>query len=156
MLYLTTRNKADSFTAHRVLRSSAAPDGGLFMPMQLPVLTDLQLNALEQMNFGEATAFTMNLFFGTQLTGWDVDFAVGRQSLALENMGHRVCVAESWHNPAGSHEYMAQRLYGLVLGEKVTAQQPSLWFLTAVNIAVSEAKKFRADKFVNAVLKNIG
>lgn len=136
MLYLTTRNKADSYTAHRVLRSETAPDGGQFLPMQTPVLTDVQLAAIEQMTFGEATAFTMNLFFGTQLTGWDVDFAIGRQVMDLPYIGHQVHVAESWHNPAGSHAYMAQRLYALVVGEKIPAQKPNLWFHTCVDIAV--------------------
>jgi len=136
LLYLTTRNKADSYTAHRVLRSEVAPDGGQFLPMQLPVLTDVQLAALEQMSFGEAAAFTMNLFFGTQLTGWDVDFAIGRQVMDLVPIGHRVSVAESWHNPGGSHTYMAQRLYALALGEKIPARRPSLWFYTCVDIAV--------------------
>ena len=58
MLYLSTRNKADSFTAHRVLHSAAAPDGGMFMPMQLPVQTDAVLAEFEQMSFGEAVAGT--------------------------------------------------------------------------------------------------
>ena len=136
MLYLTTRNKADSYTAHRVLRSKSAPDGGQFLPMQIPVLTDVQLAAIEQMSFGEATVFTMNLFFGTQLTGWDVDFAIGRQVMNLASIGHRVNVAESWHNPVGSHAYMVQRLYALVVGEKIPKQIPNLWFYTCVDIAV--------------------
>ena len=136
MLYLTTRNKADSYTAHKVLRSETAPDGGHFLPMQLPILSDIQLAAIEQMTFGEAAAFTMNLFFGTQLTGWDVDFAIGRQVMNLVSIGHRVNVSESWHNPAGSHAYMAQRLYSLVVGEKAPKQKPNLWFSTCVDIAV--------------------
>ena len=78
MLYLSTRSKADSFTAYRVLHSDAAPDGGMFLPMQLPVQNDADLAAFAQMNFGEAAAAVLNLFFGTKLSGWDVDFAVGR------------------------------------------------------------------------------
>ena len=136
MLYLTTRNKADSFTAYKVLRSASAPDGGQFLPMQIPVLTDIQLAALEQMTFGETTAFMLNLFFGTQLTGWDVDFAIGRQAMSLADAGHRVSVAETWHNPAGSHNYMVNRLYTLALGESAGTRMPSLWFYTVIDIAV--------------------
>ena len=136
MLYLSTRNKADSFTAYRVLRASAAPDGGMFMPMQLPVQNDIALAAFERMNFGEATAAILNLFFGTNLTGWDVDFAVGRQALDLVSAGYKISLAESWHNPAKSHKYFLQRLYCLVRGEKHTLDSPDLWFQTAVNIAI--------------------
>ena len=136
MLYLTTRNKADSFTAYKVLRSASAPDGGQFLPMQIPVLTDIQLAALEQMSFGETTAFMLNLFFGTQLTGWDVDFAIGRQAMSLTDVGYRVSVAETWHNPAGNHNYMVSRLYTLALGESAGGRTPNLWFYTVIDIAV--------------------
>lgn len=88
------------------------------------------------MTFGEAAAFTMNLFFGTQLTGWDVDFAIGRQVMDAVAIGHRVTVAESWHNPAGSHAYMVQRLYALVVGEKFPATKPNTWFYACVDIAL--------------------
>ena len=136
MLYVSTRNKVDAFTTYRALRSEAAPDGGLFMPMQIPVLTDIQLAELEQMNFGQVTAFIMNLFFGTQLTGWDVEFAVGRQCVVLQEIGHKVCVSENWHNPAGEFDYFVRRLYALVRGEKFPKEKPNIWFYTAVYIAV--------------------
>ena len=136
MLYLTTRSKADSFTAYKVLRSERAPDGGQFLPMQLPVLTDHQLAALERMSFGETAAFMLNLFFGTELTGWDVDFAVGRQVMTLADAGHGVMVAESWHNPADSHDYMVSRLLALAMGEKFAPIKPSLWFRAVIDIAL--------------------
>lgn len=136
MLYLSTRNKADSFTAYRVLHAETAPDGGMFMPMQLPVQDDVALAAFERMSFGETAATVLNMFFATQLTGWDVDFAVGRQALELVSAGYKVSLAESWHNPAGAHSYLVQRLYNLVIGEKFSTVKPNLWFQTAVNIAV--------------------
>ena len=136
MLYLSTRNKADSFTAYRVLRSSAAPDGGMFIPMQLPVLDDIALASFERMGFAETTAAIMNLFFGTKLSAWDIDLAVGRQALDLVSAGYKVSLAESWHNHAGTHNYFLQRLYCLVCGEKLTREIPNLWFQTAANIAI--------------------
>lgn len=136
MLYLSTRNKADSFTAYRVLHSETAPDGGMFLPMQLPVQDDVSLAAFEQMSFGETTASILNQFFGTQLTGWDVDFAVGRQALDFVSAGYKISLAESWHNPEGTHNYLLRRLYYLVRGEKYTRDTPNLWFQTVVNIAI--------------------
>ena len=103
MLYLSTRNKADSFTAYKVLHSAVAPDRGMFMPMRLPVQDDIALAAYERMSFGETTAAILNLFFGTELKGWDVDFAVGRQAMELVSAGYKVFMAESWHNPARNH-----------------------------------------------------
>lgn len=136
MLYLSTRNKADSFTAHKVLRSIAAPDGGTFMPMRIPVQSEIALAAFERMSFGETASVIFNLFFGTKLSGWDVDFAVGRQAVDMVSGGYKVSLAESWHNPSGTHDYLVQRLYGLVIGEKNTLQKPNSWFRTVVDIAI--------------------
>lgn len=136
MLYLNTRNQADSFTAHKVLRMQSPSGGGLFMPMSLPVQNDIALASFEQRGFGETAACMLNLFFGTKLTGWDVDFAVGRQALDLVSAGHKVFFAESWHNPAGSHDYLVQKLYQLVTGERALAKDVNLWFHTVVDIAI--------------------
>lgn len=136
MLYVSTYNKADSFTAYKVLRSAAAPDGGMFMPMQIPALDDFALAQYEQMNFGEAAAAIINLFFGTTLSGWDIDFAIGRQAVDLVPMGHKVSIAESWHNPAGLHNYFLQRLFNIVLGDKQNTKAPNAWFCTVANVAI--------------------
>ena len=136
MLYLSTKNKADSFTAHKVLYSDATPDGGMFMPMQLPVQDDFALARFEEMSFGEAVAIIVNLFFGTTLSGWDVDLTIGRQTVELVSMGHKVSIAESWHNPVGRHSYLEQRLYNLAIGDKENTQAPNAWFRTVVKIAI--------------------
>lgn len=136
MLYLNTRNKADSFTAHKMLHTKTLADGGLFVPMNLPALDDISLASFERMGFGEAAACIFNLFFGTKLSGWDVDFAVGRQALDLVSAGYKVCLAESWHNPAGSHEYLVQKLHQLVTGERCAAQDVNMWFRTTVDITI--------------------
>ena len=136
MLYLSTKNKADSFTAYRVLHSNAAPDGGMFMPMHIPYQDDIALAAFEQMSFGESTATILNLFFGTKLTAWDVECAVGRQALALVSAGYKVSLLESWHNPAGTHEYLISKLYQLATAELIHKEEPNLWFRTVVDIAL--------------------
>ena len=106
------------------------------MPMSIPVQDDIALAAFEQMNVGASFAAIFNLFFGTELTGWDVDFAVGRQTLDLVSAGYKVSLAESWHNPAGTHEYLVQRLYNLVTREAQSIVSPNLWFRTVVDIAI--------------------
>lgn len=136
MLYVSTRNKVDAFTTYRALRSETAPDGGIFMPMNLPALTDAQLAELELMSFGQSVAYIVNLFFGTKITGWDVDFAIGRQAAVLNEIGHKVFVSENWHNPASEFDYFVRRLYALVYGEKFPKCKPNVWFSTAMYIAL--------------------
>lgn len=135
MLYLTTRNKADSYTAHRVLRFEAAPDGGMFMPMHVPRQSPQELRSFAAMPLGDAVATILNLFFGSRISGWDVDFAIGRQCVTLDAIGHRAMVSETWHNPSYSHDYTVQRLFELVCGGKAPLRKPNTWFYTAVDIA---------------------
>ena len=136
MLYLSTKNKADSFTAYKVLRSAAAPDGGMFVPMQLPVQNDFSLDKFERMSFNETVATVINLFFDTHISGWDVDFAIGRQAVDLASIGHKISVAESWHNPSVSWTYLVRRLYNLAIGDPMNTTFPNAWFCTVVNIAI--------------------
>lgn len=136
MLYLSTNNKAESCTAHKALRLNDGQSSGMFLPMRIPVQDDIALTAFEGMNFGETAATILNLFFGTQLSGWDIDFAVGRQAVDLVSAGYKVSLAESWHNPSGKHEYLVQKIYHLALGEKVSNRTPNLWFRTVVDIAI--------------------
>lgn len=136
LLYLTTRNKVDTYTAYRVLRESAPAGGGSFVPFQLPVFTEQQLFQMKELSFSEIVAKTLNLFFGTSISGWDIDFAVGRQVFKLVNMSHRIFVLESWHNHEGTHECTVSRLYRLLAGEEKMNIAPGGWFYTAVDIAM--------------------
>ena len=39
MLYVTTRNNRDAYTARRALTENRGPDGGFFVPFREPVFT---------------------------------------------------------------------------------------------------------------------
>ena len=68
MLYVSTRSKTDSFTAHRVLHEAAAPDGGMYAPFRFPHLNNMQLQQLQTASFSENVATILNLFFSADLT----------------------------------------------------------------------------------------
>ena len=70
MLYISTRNPADSFTAHRALHHAQTADGGMFVPMQLPVFSDKDLLQMKNMTFGEVVALILNLFFDKKSRYW--------------------------------------------------------------------------------------
>lgn len=111
MLYVTTRGNKDAFTAHRALHEDLAPDGGRFIPFRLPHFNAGEISDLRTKSFGQAVAELLNLFFSCQLTGWDVDFCVGRNAARLVSMNHRIIVAELWHNPSANYNYIVESLY---------------------------------------------
>lgn len=136
MLYITTRSNQDAFTTHKALSADIASDGGQFVPFAAPVCSPEELSALKDKSFGQIVADWMNYFFSAKLTGWDVDFTIGRNATKLATMNHRIAIAELWHNPKGDFSYIVSGLYNKVCSNNPPAKAPTLWFIISVRIAV--------------------
>lgn len=133
MLYVTTRDESDVYTAYRALHEGRSKDGGLFLPFQPPRFSPEEMDALLQKSFHKCVAEILNLMFPVKLTGVDVEFAVGRRSVQMKNLGRRAIMAELWHNPAGNYAYLERSLAKL-LGNEETAI--GNWTRIAIDIAV--------------------
>ena len=59
MLYVSTRNTTDSYTAYRVLHEDYAPDGGVFAPYRLPIFSSEEHKSFCEKTFGERVAKNM-------------------------------------------------------------------------------------------------
>ena len=71
MLYATTRNNCDAYTAQRVLTMKRGSDGGLIVPYRIPRFSEEEILALGTKSFNRNLADTLNLLFNTRLTGYD-------------------------------------------------------------------------------------
>lgn len=134
MLYISSRNKTDSFTSHRTLCDDNAPDGGLYLPYQIPQLEAEALEKMCRQSFGQNIAQVLNLFFSVNLSAWDVDCCIGRAPARIKQMNHRILSAECFHNPQGSYAYLVDSLSRhLTQGKtgKVTS-----WMKIAIRISV--------------------
>lgn len=136
MLYISTRDRADSFTAHRVLNNSLTPDGGMFVPMQLPRFREEQLLAMKGQSFAEVVAGVLNLFFDKKLTGWDIDFQIGRNPFKLAEMSHRLMIAQLWHNHGADYLYFERAVYDKLGGIIAPGSPLPEWPRIAIRIAV--------------------
>lgn len=136
MLYITTRDDKDTFTAHRALTEACAPDGGGYVPLRLPSFTSDEIAALKGKSFGAIVAEILNGFFSSRLNGWDVDFCIGRNVCRLVSVHHKIMVAELWHNTDGRYDYIVDRLYKTIAGADVADLQNTGWFRIAVRISV--------------------
>lgn len=99
MLYVTTRGTHDAYTAYRTLGEDRAPDGGLFVPFQMPHFSQDEIAEFRSKTFSQTVAEILNLFFNVRMDSWDVEFCIGRYPVRLVTMSHRIFVAEAWHNP---------------------------------------------------------
>lgn len=135
MLYETTRSKVDVHTAQRALKEKRAPDGGLYIPAQIPAFSREELSALLKQPSGGIIAEVLNRFFNTKLSQWDVEFAIGRQPFGLKTMSHRIVFGELWRNPRGGFGYTVSLLTDLISTE-VGVAEPGLWMQSAARIAL--------------------
>lgn len=135
MLYISSRSKTDSFTAHRTLCVDLAPDGGVFIPYQIPDLKPEMLNEIGDKSFGQTVADVLNLFYSCKLTAWDVDVCAGRMPIRLKEMSHRLMVAEIFHNPAGQYNDIEKNLYQKLAGADA-CENPTVWARIAIRIAL--------------------
>ncbi len=135
MLYATTRSQNDVYTAHKAIHLDAAPDGGLFVPFKLPHWDHEELKTLASQSFGATVAQVLNSFFSCGLTGWDVEFTIGKSPVKLHSIHHRVTISECWHNEKWNLQHLIQILSDKIRKEAV-GETPTGWMEIAVSIAV--------------------
>lgn len=133
MLYVTTRSDGDVYTAHRALHESRGVGGGLYLPFKPSYYHGEELEALLQLPFHGCVAEVLSRLFSVKLTGIDVEFAMGRRSVQLKNLGRRTIMAEVWHNPEGCYAYLERSIIKL-MGKEST--DSGSWPRIAVRIAI--------------------
>lgn len=136
MLYATTRNSIDAFTAQRVLTQKRGPEGGLFVPFRLNRLSEDEIAALGTKSFNANLAAGLNLLFNSQLTSYDIDLAMGRQSVRLQQLGQKILMGECWHNTSWQFSRMVSDLTRLVCTEEVSEPVSDGWAELGIRIAV--------------------
>ena len=134
MLYVTTKNKHDAYTAYRTLHADRANDGGLFMPFRMVRLDRQQVLELQDKSFGQRVAETLNRFFACRLTGWDVEFCIGRSPAKIVDVGHRILSSQTWHNQAWDYAWAERALAQKICGELPEGKVPA-WVKIAIRVA---------------------
>jgi len=136
LLYVTTRNHQNAVTVQHVLFENTGPDSGLYLPLHFPVLSGADLTKFTEVSFNQRIAEMLNMFFCTKLTGWDVDFAIGRYPVRLHPLSHRIIMAETWHNPKWRYFNLEKKLLDLIGGQ---ADASGNWLSVAVRMAILAA-----------------
>jgi len=95
VLYVTTRDSNDPQTAYKTLHNNVASDGGCYIPFRLESFTPEYLAALKDKSFGQAIADILNYFFSVSISGWDVDFCIGRNACKFFNLSSNLLPSPS-------------------------------------------------------------
>lgn len=134
MQYITTRSDRVLYSVRDTLCADVAPDGGNFVPVNFPKFTREDIISLQRKSYGEVMADILNVFFDAELSGWDIDLTIGRNSARISPVGSKIFIGEMWHNPTGSMQSSTEGLYRCVIGNQVD-MKPAQWFRIAVCIA---------------------
>ena len=133
MLYISTRNINDSYTAYRALHEEFAPDGGLYIPFRIPAITAEEWTEIKSQSASGTVAMILNLFFGLRMTGNDVAEVLSSTPVSFQTINQNVVFAELWHTPDGKIDYVVDGLYCKMTGK---SESPKGWAYIAIQIAL--------------------
>ena len=136
MLYVTTRNNRDAYTARRALCENRGPDGGFYVPFREPSFSAEEIASLKEKSFNQAVAELLNVLFNSRLTAYDIDFAIGRYSVRMEMVGQRLVIGECWHNLEHSFSRLVKNLTHLIRSDSDSESLPGNWAEIGIRIAV--------------------
>ena len=155
MLYVTTRVSGDAFTAFRALSENRGPEGGFFVPMYMPSYSREEIARLANQPFSQNVAEILNLFFGTKLSGYDVELVIGRYPVRQVSLNGRLTVANAWNNPRQRFDRLVTGLEKAIRQSDQVNEVPSDWFMTASRIAILFALwgQLQQDKVITTYQK---
>ena len=133
MLYISTRNINDSYTAYRALHETFAPDGGMYLPFRVPVISTQEWAEMKSWSADDTIAYILNLFFGLRMTGDDIAELLGSTFVSFQSVNQNVVFAESWHTPDGNQQFVVDGLYQKMSGQ---SESPKGWAYIAIQIAL--------------------
>ena len=136
MLYATTRNYVDAYTAHCVLTRRRGTEGGLFVPFRLNRYSEAEIIALGEKSFNTILAELLNLQFGAHLCSRDLDLALGRQSVRLTQLGQKILVGECWHNTDWCFSRTVEDIMALLLPDMGDEPVSGGWAEVGIRMAV--------------------
>ena len=136
MLYITTRDDRDAYTAYRTLNNQYGPCGGRYIPFRTVSYSQEEIASFLEKSFSQCVAEILNLFFSARLDSWDVDFCIGRRPVKLVPMSHKIVIAECWNNPDWDLYRTVRNLKSRIMGNTASSYEPTDWSWIAVRIAL--------------------
>lgn len=136
MLYATTRNNRETVTSYRAMTEDRAEDGGFYVPFREPKFSKEEQKLLASMPLNQRIAEILNTLFQTNLSRWDVEFCIGRNSVKFVPLRHRIIMGEFWHNPDWNYQKTEKALAKLLIQDDVL---PGSWLKIAIRIAILAA-----------------
>lgn len=135
MLYVTTRNPKDAYTAYKALTEDRAPDGGFYLPLRFPQYSWQELRELGRLGVYECICRVLNPLCNGHLMATDLEFRLGRKTVRARPLNKKTLFVQLWHNPKGDFSYFCKGLSDLLLEDR-SVSVPSNWTRIACRMAL--------------------
>ena len=146
MMYISTRGYDKKFTSAEAIKQGIAPDGGLFVPEEIPQLSRSEIMAMTEMTYPEISATVLAKYL-TDFT-YDELLDYTTQAYSEEKFGEkpaplvqlnkynpREYILELWHGPTAAFKDMALQLlpHLMTASAKKTGENRKICILTATS-----------------------
>jgi threonine synthase len=142
MVYESTRNSEVKLTSANAIIKGISSDGGLFVPCNLPVITDDELSSMAALSYRECAEIVFRRFL-TDFTddeivscvscayGENFDVPEIAKTVSLDGMS----ILELWHGPTSAFKDMALQIlpHLMTTAAKKTSNEKEIVILTATS-----------------------
>ena len=146
MKYISTRGFEGKFTAQEAIIKGIAPDGGLFVPESIPVLTEDDIEQMKNMQFCEISARVLSKYLDDfsedELLGYtreaDSEEKWGENPVPLVQLNSyndREYILELWHGPTCAFKDVALQMlpHLMTASMRKTGENKKICILTATS-----------------------
>ncbi len=143
MKYISTRGGKDETTAAGAIKQGLAADGGLFMPDEIPSLSQEKIAELCKLSYAERAANILSMYltdyeYESLLADCKKAYAADRfvgGAAPLHKLNDSTFVLELWHGPTSAFKDMALQIKPKLLSSalKITGEKRTAFILVATS-----------------------
>ena len=129
MLYVNSDNKYETYTAHQALLQDSSVNGGVIVPLRLPVFTKNELSDIFNLGFLGSVTYVLNKFFPKRFTSDDLSLIVKAYIPASELLDRKTLLIHF----SGKLQMLEDTILKFLLDG---AQANGLWARCAIRISL--------------------
>ncbi len=136
MKFYSTKNKSLQVNLKSAVLQSLPPDNGLYMPLEIPKLSDNFLNNLSSMSFQDIAYEVTRHYLSDDFSGAEIiDIVVAAINFPapMVTLREGLHVLELWHGPSLAFKDFGARFMATVMGRLVENEREKLTILVATS-----------------------
>jgi threonine synthase len=136
MKFVSTNGQSKPVTFLEAMRKGLAPDGGLYMPEEIPVLPDSFWSSLKELSFNEIAFEIAKPYFGGELSDEELQSVIEDAfnfPVPITQVEENNFVLELFHGPTLAFKDFGARFMARLFSEKARKDQQEVTILVATS-----------------------